>query len=148
MSKTTNKLSGRAIEEARAKDKPYKIADGGGLYIYISTAGGKLWRLNYWHDGKRKTLSFGAYPGVSLFDARERREEAKAVLASGVDPCGMKGARKAKAKVGSALVLQAENLEGAADLLDTAGGLLHEASCLIKRAVILMTKRMGKNHEA
>jgi integrase len=73
---------------------PKKHADGGGLYLFVSPTGGRLWRLDYRFAGKRKTLSFGAYPAVSLKDARQKREEAKEQLAKSIDP----GAQKKEAK--------------------------------------------------
>ena len=63
-----------------------KRSDGGGLHLLVSPTGGKLWRWAYRFDGKQKTLAFGAYPAVSLADARQKRESAKKLLASGVDP--------------------------------------------------------------
>jgi len=72
-----------------------KKADGGGLYIHVSPTGGKLWRMAYAFGGKQKTLSFGAYPAVSLKDARQKREEAKEQLAQGIDPSAHKQAVKA-----------------------------------------------------
>ena len=83
-----------------------KHTDSGGLYLFVSPAGGRLWRLDYRFAGKRKTLSFGAYPTVSLKDARSRREAAKELLAQGIDP----GARKKEAKA----VMVAEAREQAA----------------------------------
>ena len=71
-----------------------KYTDSGGLYLFVSPAGGRLWRLDFSFAGKRKTLSLGAYPAVSLKDARSRRDEAKELLARGIDP----GARKKEAK--------------------------------------------------
>ncbi len=67
-------------------DKVQKISDGEGLYLHVSQTGGKLWRMAYRYAGKQKTLSFGAYPAVSLKEARKRRDEAKELLAAGVDP--------------------------------------------------------------
>jgi len=64
----------------------YKRSDGGGLHLLLSPSGGKLWRLAYRFDGKQKTLALGAYPAVSLALARQRRDEAKTLLATGVDP--------------------------------------------------------------
>lgn len=80
---------------AKAKAKPYKISDERGLYLYIAPGGGKLWRLDYAFDGKRKTLAMGPYPEITLSDARERREEARKLLANGVDPGTVKKAQKA-----------------------------------------------------
>ena len=64
----------------------YKRSDGRGLHLLLSPSGGKLWRLAYRFDGKQKTLALGAYPAVSLALARQRRDEAKTLLAEGVDP--------------------------------------------------------------
>ena len=72
-----------------------KHTDSGGLYLLASPTGGKLWRLDYRFTGKRKTLSLGAYPAVSLKDARSRRDEAKELLAQGIDPGERKKAAKA-----------------------------------------------------
>ena len=72
-----------AIQDTR-KDKKY--SDGHGLYLHVFPSGGKLWRMWYRFEGKQKTLSFGAYPVVSLLDARAKRAEAKRLLANGIDP--------------------------------------------------------------
>ncbi|MGQ0565982.1 MAG: tyrosine-type recombinase/integrase [Gemmobacter sp.] len=66
--------------------KPRKIPDGGGLLLFVSPSGGKLWRMRYRFDGKEKLLSFGAYPEVKLADARALRDKAKRALAEGRDP--------------------------------------------------------------
>lgn len=68
----------------RAKD--YKLTDGEGLYLLVRPNGSKLWRFKYRYAAKEKLLSFGAYPGTSLADARLRRAEAKVALGKGVDP--------------------------------------------------------------
>ena len=68
----------------RATD--YKLADGEGLHLLVRPNGSKLWRLKYRFEGKEKLLSFGAYPDVSLGDARLKRAEAKLLLADGLDP--------------------------------------------------------------
>jgi integrase len=74
------------------------MADGGGLYLLVTTTGGKLWRMDYRFNAKRKTASFGSYPIVSLPDARNRRDDAKKLLANGVDPGEMKKVLKATDK--------------------------------------------------
>ena len=66
--------------------KPRKLPDGGGLLLFISPSGGKLWRLRYRFDGKEKLLSFGPYPAIKLADARALRDKAKRALAEGRDP--------------------------------------------------------------
>jgi hypothetical protein len=88
-------LTDVAIRSAKPKDKPYRMSDSGGLYIEISPAGGKLWRLKYRFDGKEKRLALGAYPDTSLKDARDKRDAARKLLAAGVDPSEQKKAAKA-----------------------------------------------------
>ncbi|MBU6339171.1 MAG: tyrosine-type recombinase/integrase [Rickettsiales bacterium] len=74
------------VKNAKAKDKPYKLADGEGMYLLITNTGGKYWRLKYRFAGKEKTLALGTYPTVSLSEAREKRFEAKKQIADGLDP--------------------------------------------------------------
>ena len=88
------KLTDIQIKNLKPSAKVQKVADGHGLYIHISPAGGKLWRMAYSFDGKQKTLSFGAYPAISLKAARAKRDEAKELLASGIDPGAHKKAVK------------------------------------------------------
>ncbi|MDD2770271.1 MAG: tyrosine-type recombinase/integrase [Methylococcus sp.] len=83
------------VRKAKPRETPYKLTDEKGLYLLITSKGGKLWRLNYRYDGKQKTLSFGTYPEVSLKDARERRDEARKLLAADIDPGEHKKAVKA-----------------------------------------------------
>ncbi len=88
-------LSELQIKNAKPADKPYRMADGGGLYIEVSPAGGKLWRLKFRFNGKEKRLSLGAYPAVGLKAARTMREDARQLLAQGIDPAAHKQAQKA-----------------------------------------------------
>ena len=74
------------IKNAKPRDKAYKLTDGGGLFLFVSPSGGKLWRLKYRHLGREKLLSLGPYPTVSLAQAREQREEAKKSIVAGGDP--------------------------------------------------------------
>ena len=69
--------------------------DGGGLYLEIRPNGSKWWRLKYRFGGKEKRLSLGVYPDVSLKDARERRDEARKLLANDIDPSESRKAAKA-----------------------------------------------------
>lgn len=82
------------IKNLKYSGKPMKIADGGGLYLYLSASGKKLWRLGYYFERKAKVLSFGEYPVVTLQKAREKRMEAKQLLADGIDPAAVKKAAK------------------------------------------------------
>ena len=63
-------LTDIAIRNAKARPKPYKLADALGLFVLVQPSGGKLWRLKYRVDGREKKLGFGTYPEVSLSDAR------------------------------------------------------------------------------
>ncbi len=80
------KLTDIQVKNAKAGSKPRKLPDGRGLYLYLSVAGGKSWRLDYEFFGKRKTLTIGAYPQIGLADARRLRDEAKRNLSEGLDP--------------------------------------------------------------
>lgn len=79
-------LTDTAVRKARPRGKPYRLFDGGGLYVEVFPSASKLWRLKYRFDGKEKRLAFGAYPSVSLAQARKRREEARERLAGEIDP--------------------------------------------------------------
>lgn len=93
------KLNARQVETAKPKDKPYKLSDGGGLFLLVNTSGSRYWRLKYRVAGKEKLLSIGVYPTVSLADARFKRDEAKRLLASGGDPSQEKQQEKQAKKV-------------------------------------------------
>src|SRR5688572_6897856 len=84
-------LTERAIRAAHRSGKPYRLWDSGGSYLEE----GKWWRLKYRFAGKEKRISLGVYPHVSLKQARERRDEAKRLLANGVDPSEQRKAHKA-----------------------------------------------------
>ncbi len=82
------------VRTAKPIDKPQRLFDGAGLYLEISPSGGKLWRLKFRIDGKEKLLALGAYPAVGLKEARGKRDEARKLIAEGVDPAAHKKARK------------------------------------------------------
>lgn len=88
-------LTHTAIRNAKPGEKPIKLFDGGGLFLLIAPAGGKWWRLKYRFGGKEKLLSLGTYPEVSLSDAREKRDQARKLLAADVDPGENRKAHKA-----------------------------------------------------
>ena len=90
-------LTDTAIRNAKPKpgEKQLKLFDGRGLFLLVSPSGGKWWRLKYRFDGKEKQLSLGVYPDVSLQDARERRDQARKLVANGVDPSANRKAQKA-----------------------------------------------------
>ena len=95
------KLTDTFLRGLKATDKVQKHSDGGGLYLHVSPTGGKLWRMGYRFEGKQKTLSIGAYPDVSLADARARRQAAKVQLAQDIDPAAHKQAVKAATRAES-----------------------------------------------
>lgn len=88
-------LSEIQVRNAKPKEKEYKLMDGYGLFLLVTPANGKLWRFDYRLGDKRKTLAFGAYPSVSLADARKSREDARKLLVNGVDPGEVRKAQKA-----------------------------------------------------
>jgi len=79
----TNSLTDHKCKAAKPREKPYKLFDGHGLYLAVTTAGGKLWRVAYRLGGKPQTASIGPYPLVSLADARAKRDELRAKLLNG-----------------------------------------------------------------
>ncbi len=103
MPKRITPLSDVEIKKAKPQEKPHKLFDGGGLYLLVTPTGGKLWNLKYNFSGKEKKLSFGAYPAVSLADARQRRDDAKKLLANGQDPGAIKKALQDAAIVEAAV---------------------------------------------
>ncbi len=82
------KLNARQVGTAKPKDKPYKMADGGGLYLLVNPNGARYWRLKYRVDGKERLLVLSVYPAVTLADARSKRDEAKRGIVGGIDPGG------------------------------------------------------------
>ncbi|MGH6861857.1 MAG: tyrosine-type recombinase/integrase, partial [Phyllobacterium sp.] len=79
-------LTDTQVRNLKALDKAKKYSDGGGLHLLVNPTGSKLWRMHYRYEGKQKLLAFGAYPAVSLVDARKRRDAAKKHLAAGNEP--------------------------------------------------------------
>ena len=87
-------LTGLEVKKAKPKDKDYKLSDGLGLYLLVTPTGGKLWRMQYRFAAKQKLLAFGSYPAISLAGARERREDARKLIANGFDPSANHKAEK------------------------------------------------------
>ncbi len=95
-------LTDTAIRNAKPRERDYKLADAGGLYLLVTSAGGKLWRVKYRLDGVERKLSLGKYPAVSLADARKARDDARAGAGKGDDPAASKRRRRAAAKLSAA----------------------------------------------
>jgi len=87
-------LTNIEIKVAKPKEVDYKLTDSGGLFLLVTKAGAKYWRLKYRFNGKEKKLALGIYPAVSLLDAREGRELARKQLAEGADPSAVKKSEK------------------------------------------------------
>jgi integrase len=104
-------LTDTAVRNAKPRSKAYKISDGGGLHLLIQTNGTKLWRLAYRFAGKQKTLALGAYPTVTLLKARKGRDDARLLLADGLDPSAQKRQDKAAARLGGDSTFKALALE-------------------------------------
>lgn len=109
-------LSVTSIRNAKPKGKPYKLADERGLFLLVQPSGGMLWRFKYRIDGRdeagapkrvEKKLGLGTYPDVSLKDARDRRDEARALLAKGIDPADQKRRDKLAAQTSAANTFRA-----------------------------------------
>lgn len=84
MARTTKELTALEVERTKPGTAQKKLYDGRGLLLIVTPAGGKWWRFNYSFSGKSKTISCGTYPEVSLAQAREKREEARKLLATGI----------------------------------------------------------------
>ncbi|MCJ1962069.1 tyrosine-type recombinase/integrase [Novosphingobium mangrovi (ex Hu et al. 2023)] len=95
-------LTDVAIRNAKPRSKPYKMGDAGGLFLLITPAGGKLWRVKFRVAGKEKLLSLGGWPELSLANARKERDKAREALAAGDDPARQKQQAKHLAKVAAA----------------------------------------------
>ena len=88
-------LTNLKVDKAKPKEKQYKLADERGMYLLVHPKGGKWWRLDYRFQGKRKTLSLGTVPEVSLKEARRKRDDARSILEDGVDPSYYRASAKA-----------------------------------------------------
>jgi integrase len=82
----TNTLTDARCKAVKPTDKPQKLFDGQGMFLFVSPTGAKVWRMAYRLNGKPQTLVIGPYPSVTLQEARQKRDEVKAVLRAGQDP--------------------------------------------------------------
>ena len=82
-------LTARMVEQAKPREKPYKLTDGGGLYLFVASTGLKSWRANYAQDGKQRTRTYGRWPDMTLAQARAAHAQAK------IEPTGVGGASSA-----------------------------------------------------
>jgi integrase len=138
-------LTSLALEKAKPKEKPYKLTDGDGLHLLINPNGSKLWRFRYQFCRKEKMLSFGSFPEVSLAQAREKRTDARKLVAGGADPSQQRREDKVHAAIAQKNTFGAladeyiENLKekgSAAESIEKNKWLLHDlASTLADRPV-------------
>src|SRR5882757_2547630 len=87
-------LTNAAISAAKPREKPFKLSDGGGLYLLVNPTGKRWWRLKFRVHGREKLLSLGIFPDVPLKEARERRDLARRDLARGIDPAAKRWAER------------------------------------------------------
>lgn len=104
-------LTDTAIRNAKPRKAPFKISDGGGLYLLVQPSGSRLWRLAYRFAGRQKTLALGTYPATSLAQARGGRDSAKKLLADGKDPSAQKRRDKLALKAAGDATFKALALE-------------------------------------
>src|SRR3981081_4864647 len=88
-------LSDTRVRGANPVEPPYKRVDERGLYLLVTPTGGRLWRLRYRMGGREKLISLGAYPDVPLKRAREKRDEARRLIADDIDPSAERQAKRA-----------------------------------------------------
>ncbi|HJU08366.1 integrase arm-type DNA-binding domain-containing protein [Dyella sp.] len=100
--KKVARLTDARVRQAAPGDKPYNLYDSGGLYLTVSPTGSKWWRLKYRHAGKERRIGLGAYPEVSLSNARDARDKARMAIRAGNDPGLLKRAESARLKVSAA----------------------------------------------
>lgn len=100
-------LSDAAIRAAKPKKAQFKLHDSGGLFLIVRPSGGKLWRLKFRHLGKEQQLSLGRYPDVGLADARDRRDQARKIIAAGGNPAFEKKREAVAASVSAANTFKA-----------------------------------------
>ena len=140
-------LSEFAVRKAKPKEKAYKLADGGGLYLHVQTSGSKHWRMKYRFGGKEKLLTFGPHPLITIAEARKKRDVAKKQLHDGLDPGVEKKISKlaAESEARQTFGLIAEEhidrlrQEGAAD------GTITKTEWLLKKLALPLEKRPIKD---
>ncbi len=95
-------LTATEVKQAKPSEKPYKLSDGGGLFLLVNPTGAKYWRYKYRFAGKEKLLALGTYPSVSLADVRKRHVDAREKLAQGIDPSEVRKVEKLTRHLASA----------------------------------------------
>jgi integrase len=120
MPKIVTPLTVTQVNNAKPKEKPYKLADGGGLYLEVMPTGSKLWRMKFKQaNGNESRLAFGSYPETTLLEARGKRAAARKQMAGGIDPAQAKRIEKATAANAAANTFEAVAREWHANKLET-----------------------------
>jgi integrase len=120
MPKIVAPLSEMQVKHAKPKDKPYKLSDGGGMYLEVLPSGSKLWRMKFRQaNGKEGRLAFGVYPATTTADARKKRDAARKQLAAGIDPAQAKRIDKQQKNIATANTFEAVAREWHANKLDS-----------------------------
>lgn len=101
------KLTDIKCKSAKPLEKPWKMSDGGGMYLEIMPNGSKYWRMKYRFHGKEKRLALGVYPETSLAEARDKRDKARKQLQDGIDPSFQKQEDKRFARLNSSQTFEA-----------------------------------------
>lgn len=119
MPKLATPLTDIQPRKAKPRDKPYKLSDGGGMYLLINPDGSKYWRMGYRFAGTERLLAFGKYPEISLADARKARSAARDKINAGVDPSQAKRIEKKNKAAADANTFEAVAREWHANKLET-----------------------------
>jgi hypothetical protein len=96
-------LTPTRLNNARPKEKPYKLTDGGGLFVQVMPGGSKTWCYQYSSGGKRREVTIGRYPEIAVKDARDRHSEFRAMVEQGIDPAAKKRADDVERKARESL---------------------------------------------
>jgi hypothetical protein len=119
MPKLATPLTDIQPRTAKPKAKPYKLTDGGGLYLLVNTDGARYWRMDYRFGDARRTLAFGKYPDVTLAMAREKRAEARKLLERDIEPSQAKRIEKTARNTAAANTFEAVARAWHANKLET-----------------------------
>lgn len=132
-------LTDTAIRNAKPKDKPYKVGDSGGLYLLVNPTGSKLWRVKYRMEGVERKLALGAYPEITLAEARAARDAARKQLAHAIDP----NTAKRQAQIEASIRASNSFVSVAEELIEKKGREGRAATTLEKQRWLL--KLLGTN---
>ena len=99
-------LNALTVRNAKGRERPYKLSDSGGLYLFVQPKDGRYWRLAYRVESKQRTMALGVYPEIELANAREKRDNIRKMLANGLDPIEVERDVERKAKLAAKATFQ------------------------------------------